>query len=174
MYFMTINVTSSGLYKGKKKRSEKGDPKGYDFLNCTFGMAHNYVRPYASSSTFLTQNQTVLSSLVNAATFNDFFGLFMWFSSDDVTYSVWDCVMSFCWVLCHVGALNSLHWGGWPTDSMPPIKCWQRWAQNMLPFLPIASGDTTTTRRKKMGPPRHSTHALASIVKHLKTSTCVL
>lgn len=93
--------------------------------------------------------------------------------SADVTYSISDCVKSFCWAFCHVGALESLHWGRWPTDPMPPIKCWQRWAQNMLPFLPIASGDAMATRRKKLGPPRHSMHALASIVKRLKSSTSV-
>ena len=63
--------------------------------------------------------------------------------------------------------------GWWPNDPMPPIKCWQRWAQNMLPFLSIASGDTMATRWKKLGPSRHSTHALASIVERLKFSVSV-
>lgn len=133
-------------------------------------------------SSFLIRNQPTLSSLAKVATFNDFLDSFMTHSlfhslaryvSADVTYSVSDCVKSFCGVLCHVGALKGLHWGWWPTDPMPPIKCWQRWAQNMLPFLPIASGDAMATRRKKSGPPRHSTHALASIVKCLKSSTSV-
>lgn len=70
-------------------------------------------------------------------------------------------------------ALGSSHWGWWPNDPMPLIKCWQRWAQNMLPFLPIASGDTMATRRKKLYPLHHSTHALASIVKCLMSSTSV-
>lgn len=39
--------------------------------------------------------------------------------------------------------------GWWPTAPMPPIQCLQRWAQNMLPFLPISSGDAMATRRKR-------------------------
>lgn len=35
---------------------------------------------------------------------------------------------------------------------------------------PLASGDAMATRRKKLCPLRHSTHALASIVKRLKSS----
>lgn len=69
------------------------------------------------------------------------------------------------------------HWGWWSTSPMSPIKCWQGWAQNKLPFLPIASGDTMATRPKKtkqkMGPPHHSWHALASTVKCLKAFTSV-
>lgn len=45
--------------------------------------------------------------------------------------------------------------------------------KNMLPFLPITSGDAMATWRKKLGPPRHSTHALASIVERLKSSSSV-
>lgn len=90
-----------------------------------------------------------------------------------MTYSVSGCVKSLCWAWCHVEALRSSYWGWWPSNPKPLIKCWQRWAQNMLPFLPITSGDTMATRRKKLGPLRHSTHALAAIVKCLKSSTSV-
>lgn len=90
-----------------------------------------------------------------------------------MTYSFSSHVKSFWWALYHVRTLKRLHWGWWLTDSMLPVKCWQRWAQNMLPFLPIASGDAMATRQKKLGPPRHSTHALASIVKRLKSSPSV-
>lgn len=165
-------------FKRKWKRKEKGGPKGYDFVNCTFGMPLNYVRPCAPSSSFLTQN---LGSLAKAATFNGFWDSFLTHScchslaTKSMGVLMWPTLFQTVWSLscCHVGALKCSHWGWWHTDPMPPIECWQRWAQNMLPFLPIASGDAMATRRRKSGPPRHSTHALASIVKRLKSSPSV-
>lgn len=72
----------------------------------------------------------------------------------------------------HWGSKGS-RWGWWSTSPMSPIKCWQGWAQNKLPFLPIASGDTMATRPKKQTKNGSSSPFLASPVKCLKSFTSV-
>lgn len=86
-----------------------------------------------------------------------------------------DCVKPPSSTLCHVEVLKSpFARDGGPLLPCPPSNGCQWWAQNLPPFLLIASGDAMATRREqKSGSPHHSMHALASMAKHLKSSISV-
>lgn len=85
------------------------------------------------------------------------------------------CVKPFSSTLCHVEVLKSpFARDGGPLLPCPPSNGCQWWAQNLPPFLLIASGDAMATRREqKSGSPHHSMCALASMAKHLKFSISV-
>lgn len=90
---------------------------------------------------------------------------------------IWPTPFAAVWSLSaehgYVGARMGLQWGWWPTGLMPPIKCWQGWAQNKLPIPPYRLKRHHGNEGKKLGPPIHSTHALLSSVKRLRSSTAV-
>ena len=91
----------------------------------------------------------------------------------DVTYSVLDCVNSHCECVMPC-------WGS-QGPTLGVVAHWSNASHQMLaetgtkhaPIPPHRLRRHHSNWRKELGPPHHSTHALASIVKCLKSSTSV-